>query len=82
MVPKLSAPAIKMFGLGRFSHLAIDDAGRLILAMVRPNGQAALFAIAPDMTVTALADPCDTIVGLVSDGRVPGQVGAVRMHPG
>lgn len=77
MVPKLSASAIMMFGLGHFSHLAIDDTGRLILATRRPNGHAALFAIAADMTVTALADPCDTIVGFVPDDSVSGRVGAV-----
>ena len=77
MVPGLSAGALVTLNALRFSHLAIDDAGRLIVTAVRRKGDAGLFAIAPDMTVTPLADPCETILGLVPDPAAPGRIGAV-----
>lgn len=77
LAPKLSAAAITTLDPGQFSHLAVDDAGHLIVSVLRRDGSSGLFAIAPDMTVTTLADPCDTILGLVPDQTAQGQTGAV-----
>lgn len=80
MVPHLSAAAIMAFNAEQFTHLAIDGAGHLIVAVVRRNGASGLFAIAPDMTVTALADPCHTTLGLVPDQTAPAGIRAVISH--
>lgn len=77
MVPELSAAAVMTLGAGQIAHLGRDAAGRLILAMDRPDGEAVVFALAPDMTLTTLADTCDTVLGLVPDRAAPGGIAIV-----